>query len=447
MKNASIIILFVVIFAASAQMTPSYALDIAELQKSIDEKGAEWTAGETKFSHLSAEGFAQMLNYPLETPVLPEGKILHEWNGEVKDDPPDQLDWRDYNGKNFLTSIKDQHPCGSCATFSTVGCLESHIKIVMDNEFIEPNLAEQLVWSCSGGIMPPATFFHTLGWLQSEGTADEACFPYDAEEQCADSSLGRVDCAERCEDWENRTYGIDEYQFFMFQQPETFIQPLQSGPIVAGFMVFEDFQDYTEGVYDHTTGAMLGGHAVLIVGYDAQEEYWICKNSWGADWGENGYFRVRWGDGLLDFGYQAAHMDVSFESVCGGNEAPAISDLVVSGKAEGESEILFNYEDLDANLAGAELFYSIDGGDFVRFDSPTTQLVGLSGEASFIIADEFSSIQVYVKDICGVESNQLNVGEQVDDDDDDTADDDAADDDEADGDDDDDDDDDSGCGC
>ncbi len=445
MKRYSIIALAVLALAASALTTPAYALDIAKLQKDIDEKGARWTAGETKFSHMSAEEFAQYLNYPLESPVPPDGEILYEWDGEFKEDPPDTLDWRDYNGKNYLTSIKDQHPCGSCATFSTVGCLESRIKIAMDNEFIEPNLAEQLVWSCAGNLMPPATFFHTLGWLQDNGTCDEACFPYDLN-QCDGSSLGRADCNERCEGWAGRTYKIDSYKFYMFQQPETFIQPLQNGPIVAGFMVFSDFQGYTEGVYEHVDGQMLGGHAVVIVGYNATEKYWICKNSWSEDWGENGYFRVRWGDSLLDFGYQAAHMNVSYEGLCGQNDAPSISGLTVS-KAD-DAEILFNFEDADANLAGAEFFYAVDGGDFTRFETPATDLTGTDGQASFLIPGEFSYLEIYVKDICGESSNVLDYGQEPegDDDADDDDADDATDDDVTDGG-DDDDDDDGGCGC
>jgi len=53
---------------------------------------------------------------------------------------------------------------------------------------------------------------------------------------------------------------------------------------------------YTGGVYVHTTGSVLGGHAVKIVGWgnESGTNYWIVANSWGTGWGENGYFRIAW---------------------------------------------------------------------------------------------------------------------------------------------------------
>jgi len=39
-------------------------------------------------------------------------------------------------------------------------------------------------------------------------------------------------------------------------------------------------------------GAAIGGHAVLACGYDDQAQHFIVRNSWGADWGQAGYFTM-----------------------------------------------------------------------------------------------------------------------------------------------------------
>jgi hypothetical protein len=68
------------------------------------------------------------------------------------------------------------------------------------------------------------------------------------------------------------------------------------GPLVTTMDVYEDFYSYSSGVYSYTTGAHEGGHAVLIVGYSDAGQYFIVKNSWGAGWGESGYFKIAYSE-------------------------------------------------------------------------------------------------------------------------------------------------------
>lgn len=66
-------------------------------------------------------------------------------------------------------------------------------------------------------------------------------------------------------------------------------------PVIGGICVYESFES------EHVTATgrvpmpmpneqMLGGHAILIVGYDDVAKVLICRNSWGVDWGDHGYF-------------------------------------------------------------------------------------------------------------------------------------------------------------
>lgn len=79
-----------------------------------------------------------------------------------------------------------------------------------------------------------------------------------------------------------------------------------NGPMETGFMVYQDFLNYKEGIYQYTTGQMLGGHAVKITGWGVENgvKYWIAANSWTESWGEKGYFRIKEGEvGFADTAY------------------------------------------------------------------------------------------------------------------------------------------------
>jgi C1A family cysteine protease len=66
-------------------------------------------------------------------------------------------------------------------------------------------------------------------------------------------------------------------------------------PVLIGFTVYQSFESQAV----EQTGVMsmpgrreraVGGHAVLVVGYDDSKSYWLVRNSWGANWGQAGYF-------------------------------------------------------------------------------------------------------------------------------------------------------------
>jgi len=70
--------------------------------------------------------------------------------------------------------------------------------------------------------------------------------------------------------------------------------------------VYTDFFGYKGGIYSHAFGSFAGYHAVLLVGYGFENQsgllnrslgrntkFWICKNSWAEDFGEDGFFRIK----------------------------------------------------------------------------------------------------------------------------------------------------------
>ncbi len=73
---------------------------------------------------------------------------------------------------------------------------------------------------------------------------------------------------------------------------------MTNGPVEAAFSVYEDFLAYKTGVYQHTSGQELGGHAIRILGWGVENgtPFWEVANSWNSDWGNQGYFRIARGN-------------------------------------------------------------------------------------------------------------------------------------------------------
>merc|ERR1712050_164056 len=69
---------------------------------------------------------------------------------------------------------------------------------------------------------------------------------------------------------------------------------MKYGSVTGAFTVYADFPTYKSGVYKHTTGSALGGHAVELVGWgmDGSQKYWLVKNSWNEEWGDGGFFKI-----------------------------------------------------------------------------------------------------------------------------------------------------------
>jgi len=197
---------------------------------------------------------------------------------------PTHFDWRSSSGSNWMTSVKNQGGCGSCVAFGAVGATEAQFRIAANNPGWNLDLSEQHLFSCGGGQCGYGWYISSaLNRLRDYGTPDEACFPYTASDRS---------CSGGCADWQSRAFKIASWSW-VANNPSAVQAALMNGPLVAGFTVYSDFFGYHGGVYhwDRVSSA-VGGHAIVIVGYDSNEQYWIVKNSWGASWGENGYFRI-----------------------------------------------------------------------------------------------------------------------------------------------------------
>ncbi|MBN2541513.1 T9SS type A sorting domain-containing protein [bacterium] len=258
-----------------------YEPSVAKLQmikEAISSKNAEWTA--------KMPG-----NIPELMPVPDYGYerdyFRHFYDARSKD-VPDHFDWRDHEGANWLGSVKDQGAMGSCWAFGTCACIEPKIKIHAGDPALPVDLSESYLVNCSdAGSEDGGWQRYAAAYIMENGIVDEQCSPY------VDYPLP---CSLMCYDWESRLTYIDSYDWVFSHNLEVYKQAIMEGPLAASIAVYEDFFYYESGVYEYTYGELSGGHVVLICGWDNEDSCWIGKNSWGTDWGENGYFKIKWGE-------------------------------------------------------------------------------------------------------------------------------------------------------
>ena len=234
---------------------------------------------------------------------------------------PTSLDWRRKDGQDWTTPVREASTCGSCVAFGIIGSVESRLKITAGDSSLNPDLSEAHLFfgSCdqccdSGMSVEPA-----LEFLRNTGIPDEACYPYSPRNQPFSPCAG----------WRRRTTAIVAWTV-TFNTAAMKQALADGGPIVATLDLYEDFRSYSGGIYEHTHGKSVGSHAVTLVGYDEAGGYWIGKNSWGTDWGEDrdgnpdggGWFRIYFGQaGIDDFAYVP---QVSVSSAGQGSTDPAL---------------------------------------------------------------------------------------------------------------------------
>ncbi|KAE8736738.1 Cathepsin C-like peptidase 1, partial [Frankliniella occidentalis] len=199
------------------------------------------------------------------------------------------------------TTFRNQGSCGSCYAFSSVGMMEARLRLRTNNT-VQTMLSPQDVVSCSGlsqGCDGGFPYLIAGRYAQDYGLVDEQCAPYTGK----DSSCPR----ESCDRVYSSGYRYVGGYYGGCNEAEMKLALVQNGPVSVSFEVHPDFMHYKSGVYhrvaleselDPPPYFEEVNHAVLLVGYGVDpsgEKYWIVKNSWGQDWGENGFFRIRRG--------------------------------------------------------------------------------------------------------------------------------------------------------
>jgi C1A family cysteine protease len=204
----------------------------------------------------------------------------------------------------YFPPVRDQKNCGSCWAFATTGAME-----IANRIFHGPllDLSEEQLLSCTpNSSCGGGNICQALNVEQSHGQTLDAYQPYTAKVQACNASLPT---AARVRSW--AFLGPDGGSPQVYEIKEAL---LRYGGIIVTIHAGGAFSAYKGGVFGvNGKGCTTEktNHVVVIVGWgrDAQgHDYWIVRNSWGADWGEGGYIRIA--PGCNSVGQTAAYLEL-----------------------------------------------------------------------------------------------------------------------------------------
>jgi len=223
------------------------------------------------------------------------------------EEPPASFTWSNVSGVNYLTQLKNQHIpqyCGSCWAQAAASSLSDRIKIARQAAWPDINIAPQVLISCGpmdgchGGDAGAAN-----KWIHENGITDETCSIYVARGHDNGAPCTDVRKCETC--WPETgctqpkqflTYTVEEYGDVEGDDQEAAMKReiYHRGPISCGVAVTDGLVKYDGGIFKDQTNFTQVNHDISVVGYGEEngEKYWVIRNSWGAYWGEGGYFRL-----------------------------------------------------------------------------------------------------------------------------------------------------------
>lgn len=322
MKVITALLVCLLVFSVQSKRT---FLDFKAIIEHVNSLKTTWTAGHNeKFDGMDLETIKGMMGALEE----PEHMKLPVKDIEPLEDIPESFESKEkWPSCPSISHIWDQSTCGSCWAFGAANAFTDRLCIARVEKGLNPEESpmispEDLLtccgFSCGNGCnggYPSGAWNHIHNKGLSTG------FEHGDTKYCKAYSFAKCDhhvdgpygkcgsskptpkCVTSCPSNSSRTYSSDKHQAKSAYSVPSNVAKIQTeimthGPIEVAFTVYNDFLAYKSGVYHHTSGGALGGHAVRMVGWGVENgtPYWTVANSWNEGWGNNGYFRIRRGN-------------------------------------------------------------------------------------------------------------------------------------------------------
>ncbi|XP_027202599.2 cathepsin B-like [Dermatophagoides pteronyssinus] len=281
-------------------------------------KNTTWKAGRNFNKNITTDHIRSMLGLldqeiPMKTSLLTKSVTIDVAR------IPEFFDARKkWPNCKTIQQIRDQGTCGSCWAFGAAEAISDRFCIATNGSVNIMISAEDLLSccgycgsGCNGGWSLPAWSYWVEEGLVSGGLygTKDTCRPYTippcehgtsgALPQCSSKDKAKTpNCDKQCITGYPRAYEQDIHRGKEAYGVSNSVSQIQYeimtyGPVEGGFTVFSDFPNYKSGVYKRNSNKNLGGHAIKIIGWGIEDDspYWLCVNSWNADWGDKGFFK------------------------------------------------------------------------------------------------------------------------------------------------------------